>query len=61
MIPHQRELLRSAIRWVLGALLAFFILLPVLLLTACGGGGDEAPPDQPPPGVDCKAQPEKCR
>lgn len=34
-------------------------ILLSILLTACGGGDPE--PDRPTPGVDCKAEPEKCK
>lgn len=35
-------------------------LLLAALLTACGGGDPEDNPDIPTPGVDCKAEPQKC-
>ena len=40
---------------------ALLAALLATLLTACGGGDPEDDPDKPTPGVDCKAEPEKCK
>jgi hypothetical protein len=51
--------MKRAARLFLYATALAWLALAVMLIAGCGGGDPE--PDTPPPGVDCVAQPERCK